>query len=187
MIKCNKGIKGAAITGEMSDVTKPITVEVDVQNQTNKIKQINSKQDNRQTRLVGERIILSVHKNMIDQHTHNSTENQASINECEPFGQTPSTPARITRNNPDGTIGSTIPSMYATILVCIYIAFSYTEVVRFPVDYQWLDVHGFFIYLFFLGDIYLLYLCCYVLPIRKKSKEMNGVVKFVANDEVCDK
>ena len=73
-------------------------------------------------------------------------------------------------------ISSALSSAYATILICIFVAFSFTELVTFPSMYRWLATHGFFVYLYVLGNIYLLYLIFYVLKghentsTTKKSK-----------------
>ena len=55
-------------------------------------------------------------------------------------------------------LGSTTATLYATILVCLYIAFSFTELVTFPKLQEYLENKGFFIYLYFVCDVYLIYL-----------------------------
>ena len=78
---------------------------------------------------------------------------------------------------------SVITSVYATVLICIYIAFSFTELVTFPVMYQWIVRHGFFIYLYVISNLYLMYLLCYVLKNNAKHKK-KGFPKVVENVEV---
>lgn len=55
------------------------------------------------------------------------------------------------------TLGSTVSGIYATLLVCVYLAFSYTELVKFPELQNYLERNGFFIYLFLICDLYFIY------------------------------
>ena len=47
-------------------------------------------------------------------------------------------------------MSSTISGIYGTLLVCIYIAFAFTELVKFPDLQLYLEKNGFFTYLFAL-------------------------------------
>ena len=78
---------------------------------------------------------------------------------------------------------SSLSSAYATTLICIFVAFSFTELVTFPSMYRWLDIHGFFVYLYVLGNIYLLYLIFYVLKRREDTSKKNNP-KVFENPEV---
>ena len=80
-------------------------------------------------------------------------------------------------------IGSSASSLYATLLVCIFIAFSFSGLVTFPLMYQWLDTHGFFVYLYIVSIIYLLYLIFHV--VNKGNESEDGKkLKVVENIEV---
>jgi hypothetical protein len=78
---------------------------------------------------------------------------------------------------------SALSSVYATTLICIFVAVSFTELVTFPLMYRWLDIHGFFVYLYVLGNIYLLYLIFYVLK-RQEDKSKTNKPKVFENVEV---
>ena len=82
--------------------------------------------------------------------------------------------------------GSTLSSMYGILLVCIYIAFAYTELVRFPTLNSWLETHGFFIYLYLLSSAYLIYLLLFVLRGTNKTSETNMPLKVVENPKVSN-
>ena len=77
----------------------------------------------------------------------------------------------------------TLINIYATLLVCIYIAFSFTELVTFPSMYRWLDIHGFFIYLYTFSNTYLIYLLCYVMKCGDRYNN-KMIPKVVENLEV---
>lgn len=76
-------------------------------------------------------------------------------------------------------MGSTTASMYATLLVVIYIAFSFTELVRFPANKDYLEIYGFFTFLYFVGTLYVTYILTYVV----KNKE-NSAPRAVENVKV---
>jgi len=73
-------------------------------------------------------------------------------------------------------MGSTTASMYATLLVVIYVAFSFTELVRFPANKDYLEIYGFFTFLYFVGTLYVTYILTYVV----KNKE-NTLPRAVEN------
>ena len=80
-------------------------------------------------------------------------------------------------------MGPSIANMYATIIICIYMAFKFTELVTFPTIYQWLEIHGFFIYLLLVSDIYLVYLLWYVLRGSHPTNESKKI-KVIGNLKV---
>ena len=73
-----------------------------------------------------------------------------------------------------------LASVYASVLVSVYIAFSFTELVTFPLMYRWLDIHGFFIYLYIPSIIYFCYLVLYVLKDGNKPHRRT-TLKVVEN------
>ena len=77
-------------------------------------------------------------------------------------------------------IASAISTTYAAVLISIYIAFSFTELVTFPFMYRWLEIHGFFIYMYLISIAYLLYLILYVL----NGRDIHPNPKVVENCEV---
>ena len=77
-------------------------------------------------------------------------------------------------------IASAISTTYAAVVISIYIAFSFTELVTFPLMYRWLEIHGFFIYMYLISITYLLYLILYVL----KGRDNHPNPKVVENCEV---
>ena len=83
-------------------------------------------------------------------------------------------------------IAATISSSYAILLICIFVAFSFSGLVTFPLMYRWLDIHGFFVYLYFISCIYLLYLIIHVMKMEKRSEE-EKLPKVVENIEVVNK
>ena len=62
-------------------------------------------------------------------------------------------------------------------------AFKFTELVTFPTIYQWLEIHGFFIYLLLVSDIYLVYLLWYVLRGSNPTNESKKI-KVIGNLKV---
>ena len=75
-------------------------------------------------------------------------------------------------------MSSTISGIYATLLICIYLAFSFTELVKFPnmKTYQdqsepdlqgYLEKRGFFIYLFLGCNLYYVYILISLLRAKK--------------------
>ena len=64
-------------------------------------------------------------------------------------------------------ITSTISGIYSMLLVCIYIAFAFTELVKYPHLDEYLERNGFFLYLFLGCDIYFIYI---FLSIYKTNK-----------------
>ena len=75
-------------------------------------------------------------------------------------------------------MSSTISGIYATLLICIYLTFSFTELVKFPSmkTYQdenepdlqgYLEKRGFFIYLFLGCNLYYVYILISLLRAKK--------------------
>ena len=83
----------------------------------------------------------------------------------------------------DGLL-TNISTSYAILLFCIYAAFAYTELVKFPLFNHWLEIHGFLIYLHLLSILYLIYLLIFVLRGTNKSNNDNQKIKVVENEEV---
>ena len=83
----------------------------------------------------------------------------------------------------DGLL-TNISTSYAILLFCIYAAFAYTELVKFPLFNHWLEIHGFLIYLYLLSILYLIYLLIFVLRGTNKSNNDNQKIKVVENEEV---
>ena len=81
-------------------------------------------------------------------------------------------------------IETTLSTMYGILLVCIYAAFQYTELVKFPSFYHWLEINGFFIYLYVISIIYFLYLLIFVLKGTNKNRNSDVPIKVVENEEV---
>ena len=52
---------------------------------------------------------------------------------------------------------SSVATIYATVLVCVYIAFTLTKLVKFPLFREFLEANGFFIYLFLISDLYFVF------------------------------
>ena len=81
-------------------------------------------------------------------------------------------------------IETTLSTMYGILLVSIYAAFQYTELVKFPSFYHWLEINGFFIYLYVISIIYFLYLLIFVLRGTNKNRNSDVPIKVVENEEV---
>ena len=81
-------------------------------------------------------------------------------------------------------VETTLSTMYGILLVCIYAAFQYTELVKFPSFNHWLEINGFFIYLYVISIIYFLYLLIFVLRGTNKNGNSDGPIKVVENEEV---
>jgi hypothetical protein len=60
-------------------------------------------------------------------------------------------------------LGSGFTSLYAMILVAVYLAFSFTDLVTFPRFHNYLETHGFFLYLYVVADIFLIYVLVFVI------------------------
>jgi len=52
-------------------------------------------------------------------------------------------------------LSSAFTSLYGMLLVCVYVAFVFTELVTFPKYQLFLEVHGFFVFLYATAAIYL--------------------------------
>ena len=82
------------------------------------------------------------------------------------------------RQDSTSLMSSTISGIYATLLICIYLTFSFTELVKFPTlkTYQdqnepdlqgYLEKRGFFIYLFLGCNLYYVYMLISLLRAKK--------------------
>ena len=83
----------------------------------------------------------------------------------------------------DGLL-TNISTSYAILLFCIYTAFSYTELVKFPYLNHWLEINGFFIYLYLTSILYFTYLLLFVLRGTNKTNNENQKIKVIENEEV---
>ena len=77
------------------------------------------------------------------------------------------------------SLGGGITSLYAMILVAIYLASSFTELVTFPAHHKLTEAHGFFLYLYLVSDLFLIYVIVHVNVGRHK-----GTAKIVENHKV---
>ena len=92
---------------------------------------------------------------------------------------------RLFKNtNMSDSVVSTCCSMYGMLLVCIYASFVYTELVKFPTLNYWLEIHGFFIYMYLLSIAYLIYLLLFVLSGSNEQSHVNTRLKVTENLEV---
>ena len=64
-------------------------------------------------------------------------------------------------------MGSTISGIYAMLLICIYVAFAFTELVKYPELDVYLERHGFFLYLFLACDLYFIYIFVSIIRTRR--------------------
>ena len=83
----------------------------------------------------------------------------------------------------DGLL-TNISTSYAILLFCIYSAFSYTELVKFPYLNHWLEINGFFIYLYLISIFYFIYLLLFVLRGTNQTNNENQKIKVIENEEV---
>jgi len=81
----------------------------------------------------------------------------------------------IWKSEAKGVLGSTMASVYATLLICLYVAFSFTELVRFPHNKDYLEIYGFFTYLYMVATSYLFYIVCYVVKGQEPNKPHNSL------------
>ena len=82
-------------------------------------------------------------------------------------------------------ISTTLSTLYGILIISIYAAFSYTELVKFPEFNHWLETNGFFIYLYLASIIYLIYMLVVVLKgTSNKTKNQDAPLKVVENEEV---
>ena len=75
-------------------------------------------------------------------------------------------------------MGATMASIYATLLVCVYIAFSFTELTKFPENKDFLEIYGFFTYLYLVATSYMLYILCYIV------KDVHPDIRVLENPRV---
>ena len=90
-------------------------------------------------------------------------------------------------NNNDRKFDSLVTNIstsYAILLFCIYAAFSYTELVKFPYLNHWLEINGFFIFLYFISILYLIYLLLFVLRGTSTTNNETQKIKVIENEEV---
>ena len=85
----------------------------------------------------------------------------------------------------DGLL-TNISTSYAILLFCIYAAFSYTELVKFPYLNHWLEINGFFIYLYLISILYFIYLLLFVLRGTNQTNNENQKIKVIENEEVSN-
>ena len=71
------------------------------------------------------------------------------------------------QDNSINILGSTFSGIYCTLLVCIYLAFSFTELVKYPDLQDYLERNGFFIYLLVLCNLYFVYIMIWVPWVKK--------------------
>ena len=74
---------------------------------------------------------------------------------------------------------SSVATIYATVLVCVYIAFTLTKLVKFPLFREFLEANGFFIYLFLLSDLYFVFVIYQVVRTHTTAK-----IRVTENDRV---
>lgn len=77
-----------------------------------------------------------------------------------------------------------ISGLYAMILVTVYVAFSFTELVRFPDHQKILEKNGFFLYLFLLADWFLVYTFGFTLKGIRKEQRDGDDFRIVENHRV---
>ena len=58
---------------------------------------------------------------------------------------------------------SGLSGLYAMILVIVYVAFSFTELVTFPENQKILEKNGFFLFLYLGADVFLVYIFWFTL------------------------
>lgn len=69
-------------------------------------------------------------------------------------------------------MSSTLSGIYGTLLVCIYITFSFTELVKFPELNLYLEKQGFFIYLFVGSNAFFIYLLALIWRVQKSKTDL---------------
>eukprot|EP00095_Tigriopus_kingsejongensis_P008824 maker-scaffold280_size224562-snap-gene-0.12 protein:Tk08824 transcript:maker-scaffold280_size224562-snap-gene-0.12-mRNA-1 annotation:"conserved hypothetical protein" len=77
-------------------------------------------------------------------------------------------------DNSLANIWSGFSSLYATLLVALYLAFSFTELVTFPHLTDYLEINGFFVFLFFVSDLFLIYVLVVTLSGKSKLVQSDG-------------
>ena len=94
-------------------------------------------------------------------------------------------PTKLTSTNTklDGLF-TNISTSYAVLLFCVYAAFAYSELVKFPALNHWLEINGFFIYLYLISILYLMYMLIFVLKDTNKGNNSRRKIKVVENEEV---
>ena len=96
-------------------------------------------------------------------------------------------------------LGSTLSGIYAMLLVCVYIgkkdiyknmtcshnilhifsskiAFSFTELVKYPDLNEYLEKQGFFVYLFLMSNVYFIYI---MVCIRRAQRYISNFEKSI--------
>lgn len=69
-------------------------------------------------------------------------------------------------------VWSGLSGLYAMFLVTLYLAFSFTELVTFPHLNDYLEINGFFIFLYVISDLFLIYVL--LMTLKGKSKIGNS-------------
>ena len=77
------------------------------------------------------------------------------------------------------SLGDGFTSLYSMVLVALYLALSFTELVTFPAHHKLIERHGFYLYLFLVSDLFLVYLVVHAAIGRYK-----GSTKVVENHKV---
>ena len=80
---------------------------------------------------------------------------------------------------PRASLGDGFTSLYSMILVALYLALSFTELVTFPAHHKFIERHGFYLYLYLVSDLFLAYLVVHAAIARYK-----GSTKVVENHKV---
>ena len=68
-------------------------------------------------------------------------------------------------------MGSTISGIYAMLLICIYVAFEFTGIVKYPELDVYLERHGFFLYLFLACDLYFIYIFVCIIRTTRRNHD----------------
>lgn len=81
------------------------------------------------------------------------------------------------------SIYSAFSSLYAMVLVTLFLAFSYTEVVTFPRFHHYLENYGFYIYLYGVADLFFIYILAISISSERK-KTVFDKLRIVLNHKV---
>ena len=68
-------------------------------------------------------------------------------------------------------MSSTISGIYATLLICIYLSFSFTELVLYPQLHLFLEYRGFFIFLLSGCNLYFIYILVLLYKARARGRQ----------------
>ncbi|TRY78409.1 hypothetical protein TCAL_07847 [Tigriopus californicus] len=73
------------------------------------------------------------------------------------------------------SIHSAFSSLYAMVLVTLFLAFSYTEVVTFPRFHHYLENYGFYIYLYGVADLFFIYVLSIAIWSERKKTVLDNL------------